>query len=116
MIDEIRDRYRIDLWSYEEFLAFVLMYAAYADNEFVEEELDEIIKRVGFEKEEQARKIINKLSDSERIDLILSFREKYFPTEADHEKLYDDMKSIFQADGRYNQLEKAVLMYLKRIL
>ncbi|MCB0481950.1 MAG: TerB family tellurite resistance protein [Flavobacteriales bacterium] len=116
MINEIKDRYRIDLWSYEDFLAFALMYAALADNELVEDEVDLIVKRVGVEREEMARKIMEKLSDSERIDLILSFREKYFPTKADHEKLFNDMKEIFMADGKYNQLEQFIMMYLRRIL
>ena len=116
MIEEIRDRYRIDLWSYEDFLAFILMYAAYADMELLEEELDLIEQQVGTERMKTAKKVMDKLNDNERIDLILSFREKYFPTKEDHEKLFADMKTIFLADGNYNQLEKMVLMYLKKIL
>lgn len=116
MINEIRDRYRIDLWSYEDFLAFVLMYAAYADNELVQDEIDAMVEKVGKDREENAKKIMDKLSDSERIDLILSFREKFFPTKEDHEKLFADMKTVFLADGKYNQLEQFIMMYLKRIL
>lgn len=116
MLEQVKDKYRIDLWEYQDFLAFVLIYAAYADMEVVEEEIDAIERRVGHEKFVQARRIMDKLNDSERIDLILSFREKYFPTKEDHDKLYSDMKEIFLADGNYNQLEKAILMYLKHIL
>lgn len=116
MLDKVKDQYRVDLWEYQDFLAFVLMYAAYADMEVVQDEIDAIESRVGHDKFVQARKIMDKLNDVERLDLILSFREKYFPSEDDHEKLYADMKEIFLADGKYNQLEHTVLRYLKRIL
>lgn len=116
MIDEIKDRYRIDLWSYEDFLAFVLMYAAYADMELLDEEVELMEERVGHERTVMAKRIMDKLNDNERISVILSFRDKFFPTKEDHDKLFADMKSIFLADGNYNQLEKVVLMYLKKIL
>ena len=116
MIDLVREQYRVDLWSYEDFLAFVLMYAAYADLEVLEEETDLIEQQVGHERTVLAKKIMDKLNDNERIDLIISFREKYFPTDEDHAKLFEDMKRIFLADGNYNQLEKAIMMYLKRLL
>ncbi|MBD81212.1 MAG: hypothetical protein CL840_20000 [Crocinitomicaceae bacterium] len=116
MLAEVRERYNIDNWSYEDFLSFILVYAAYADTEVRQEEIEAIEERVDHAHFLNAKRVIEKLNDSERIDLILSFREKYFPTPEEHQKLFDDMKSIFLADGKFNQLEQIVLMYLRRIL
>ncbi len=115
MLAEVRTKYDIDNWTYEEFLAFLLMYAAYSDYKIVEEELEAIDIAVGKEHEQRAKKIMDKLNDAERIDLILSFEQKYFPNKEDQEKLFGDMRRIFLADGDFHALEKTTLMYLKKL-
>jgi len=74
--------------------------------ELLEEEIELMEERVGHERTIMAKRIMDKLNDNERITLIASFKDKFFPTKEDHDKLFNDMKSIFLADGNYHQLER----------
>ena len=116
MLAEVKELYDIDQWTYEDFLAFVLMYAGYSDNILKPDEQEAIERMVGEGKASMAKKVINKLNDQEQIELILSFKEKYFATKEAQEKMYADMTKIYHSDGVFNQIERIALMYLKKLI
>ncbi|UTW62135.1 TerB family tellurite resistance protein [bacterium SCSIO 12741] len=116
MLQEVKERYKTDEWDYEDFLAFTLMFAAYSDLEVHREELRLMKTMVGEGHFEIVEEILGKLNDYDRIQLLTSFKDKFFPTDDQRDKMLEDMKRIFLADGQLNQIEQIYSIYLKRIL
>lgn len=102
--------------DYNEYLAFLLLYAADIDQQIKEEEKEIILTVVEQSEYKAIKKRFDKLNDYERIELIQSHKEEFISTEIDKEKILNDLKSIFLADDEYLAIEKAIFMYLKRLL
>jgi len=103
-------------WNFKEFSAFLMLHAAHADLKLTTDEKDAILEKVNesaFDKINEEYKSIN---DQERIDLILSYKGLYFPTAARTHELLDLMKKEFLADGDFSQMEKNLMMILKRLM
>ena len=103
-------------WTYNEFLAYLLLYAAHADFEFSKEEKKELFSQVEKKEYKSVQKEFNDKKDYERLQLIQSFKAEFFNNEKSVDKLLDDLKQMFLADGRYNSIERAIFMGLRRIL
>jgi hypothetical protein len=102
-------------WSYEEFHAFVMLYAANADSHITVEEEDQIIPTLPKEQYENVKKFFKKCSDSEALDLILSYRERYFSTPKDRAEIITDMQRIYKADNIFSQIERGVDTLFRKI-
>jgi len=103
-------------WSYNEFLAYLLLYAASADFEITEEEKEVLFSKVNEEEYKHIVKDFNAVNDWDRLQAIISFREQYYNDEAAREKLFKDLKEMFLADEKYTNLERCVFIGLSRIL
>jgi hypothetical protein len=102
-------------WSYEEFHAFVMLYAANADSQITPEEEDQIIPTLSKEQYENVKKSFKKCSDSEALDVILSYRDQYFPTQKDRAEIIADMQRIYKADNIFSQIERGVDTLFRKI-
>lgn len=103
-------------WSYNEFLAFVLVYAANSDQKVVDKELDHLHDKFDVELVSRMQKEFNDLSDSQCVDRLLMYRESYFADQDSLDKLLEDVSAVYHADGKMVSEEKMALMMLKRIL
>lgn len=103
-------------WDFNTFQAFVLIYASHADMEFTDDEKAQIKKSISPKKFEELYAQFNNLTDYQVLELILSYKEKYFSTQAEKEHLLNEMKKLFNADGEYSSLEKELLMFLNKLL
>lgn len=106
----------ISEWTYQEFQAFLLLYAAHSDLKISEEEKSLISSRVDKEKDKDVYKEFGRQNDFERLQTIMSFREKYFNTEADQDKLLNDLQELFMADNKFQATEQAAFWGLKKII
>lgn len=103
-------------WTYKEFLAYLLLYAANADFVVTEEEKEMLFSRIYTQEYEIIHKDFENENDYTRLQTIISFREKYYKDEVSREKLLKDLKDMFLADQKYNSVEKAIFMGLRKIL
>lgn len=103
-------------WSYNDFLAYLLLFAAVADFKITPEEKEFLFSRVDIDNYEHIHKEFDKANDYERLQTIMSFREKYFGTDEQKLGLFNDLKDMFLADDHYPSVEKAIFTGLKRIL
>ena len=103
-------------WSYDEFIAFMLIYIANVDIEFAEEEKALIRSNVGETTFDKMLAIYDSMSDYKAYETILSYKEKYFASEAEKNILFEKMKDLFHADADYNIMEKELLHFLERMM
>ena len=103
-------------WTYNQFLAFLLLYCARADysitdaeKKFIRSKTDNIDLKV-------IRDEFDKLPEYEIIQIILYFKEKYYNTPELRNKMYDDIKELFLADGNYTFNEENLFNAMKGLL
>lgn len=106
----------LEMWTDEQFMAYALTYAAYADNQLRPEEYEAICEQVGTENAERANRLILKLNKTERTELLLRFKDRFFKDEGALEDMLGRMQEIFEADGRFCILEKSSVTFLRNVL
>jgi len=55
-------------------------------------------------------------SDYECIQLIMSYRDRFFATPEDQHGLLEDIKNLFGSDGKYSLLEANTMKMLKKLI
>lgn len=103
-------------WNHDEFVAFLLFYAASADMECTDEEKKMILDSIHQDHLPDIEKEYARLSDFERIEVIQSYRPKYFQNTPQKEELLQGLKKVFSADGEYDMMERSMFLMLQRIL
>jgi hypothetical protein len=103
-------------WSSEEFIAFVLLYAAEADMECTDEERAYIKTGIDDAHLDVVEATYTKLSDFERISVIKSYHPQYFATPEQKSELLKKVEGLFQADGEFDILEHNMYRMLQKIL
>ncbi len=103
-------------WSYNEFLAFLMVYGAQLDTSLPQEELEFIKTRTGIRDIETIKNQVASVSDIEALDIIESYRKKYLNTKEKSDKAREDLEGLLKTESRYAQLEKAVIHLLERII
>lgn len=103
-------------WSYNEFLAYLLLYAANADFEINEEERKLLLSGLNTYDYNKISKAFDKCNDYERLQIIGTYRDLYYPDDESKEKILNDLRNVFLADEEYNSVERAVFMGLRKVL
>lgn len=103
-------------WNREQFIAFLLLYAANIDAEYSPEERDYIQSII----EPQALDIVDRefqsMSDFEHIQVIRAYEGSFYPSPEHKEAILNRVQELFRADGTFSQEESNLLMMLKKIL
>lgn len=103
-------------WSKEDFLAYVLIYAAYANFELNPKERDFILKKVGTEEFEKILRIYKKHSDIEKVETVRLLSEKYCRDLEDRCQIRKELLQLFFADEDFGVLEKNFFLVIKRVM
>ncbi|MFZ1524579.1 MAG: hypothetical protein WAT22_07165 [Saprospiraceae bacterium] len=103
-------------WSYNEFLAFLLIYVANIDIHFAEEEKAMIRSIVGEDTFDKMFAIFDSISDFRAYETILSYKSIYFPNQTEKDSLMEKIKDIFEADFDFNIMEKELLHFLDKMM
>lgn len=103
-------------WTHNEFVGFLMIYAAYCDMEFSEKERAVIRENINEIKLKELEAEYLEMNDIERINTINAYREKYFSTEAEKKMIYSMLESLFQVDGQFSIMEKNLMRMLHKLL
>jgi hypothetical protein len=103
-------------WTYNEFLAFLMVYAAEMNMELSIEELEFIRSRTGIDSITAIKAKVNSVSDAEAIEIVEDYRTRYLETPEQKQKVRHDLEDLLKAQNSHNQLEKVVVHILERII
>jgi len=103
-------------FTYKEFLAYLLLFSAWADLEIQNEEKCTICDKVSNEIYDKVKKTFENSNDYQRLQIIISYRDEYYNNDQAAEKIINDVKDIFLADHKFSSTEQAIFNGLKRIL
>ena len=105
-----------DNWTYAEFHAFIMLYAANTDGHITLEEENLIMPTLAQDEYARIKTIFMGCDDSVALNLILSYKDKYCGTQAEKDKILADMLAIYQDDEAYDQIERGVYHLFERML
>lgn len=103
-------------FSYEDFLAYSLIYAAYADSDMMDEERDVIIAKVNSDEYDKMMAVFQAHNDMERINTFTALVSRFCTDDATKEKLYADMNQVFMADNHLDIEETNFLRLIKHLI
>jgi hypothetical protein len=106
----------LDHWTYAEFKAFLLLYAAYSDLTIKPEEAERLIEKTGYTAYKEVLPVFRAQSDYERLQTILYFKPKYFAGKAEATKIISEIQAMYQLDNEFSQTEQGMLLMLRKIL
>ena len=105
-----------DNWTYAEYHAFVMLYAANTDGRITLDEECLISPTLTAEEYTKIKSIFMACDDADALDIIFSYKDEYCRTQADKEKIIADMQEICQANPDFGQIKHEVLHLFERIL
>ena len=103
-------------WNYDEFLCFILLYAANVNEQFTDEEKSCIVGNVGNDTYDKMYEIFDKMSDFEALEKIMACKGIHYPTTDRRQEVFDKLKEIFNADNDYDIVEKEIFHFLENLL
>jgi lipopolysaccharide export system protein LptC len=103
-------------WNYDEFKAYVLLEASHGDMVFSQDEQEVITKELSKDTYKKIYDEFSKDADYERIQKIIDAAKFHCDTADKKMELIDNVKGIFESDGVFDQMEKNLLMFLKKLL
>lgn len=103
-------------WNKQELSAYVLLYCANANFSKAEEETDMIRSKVDPDRYKSIHKEFNNDNDYQSISKIKVAVDRLGYSEAQIDGLIDEIKTLFLADGTFDQSEKTLFFGLKKLL
>ena len=103
------------LWTYNEFKAYVLIYAAESNQVITEEEKDFIEDQFDSLIIKAMKKEFDNDNDYERIQKIMAFIEQNNLGKKDLDSLLNEVKSVYLSDGKFDVSEQAVFQGLEKL-
>lgn len=103
-------------WNFNEFLAFLLLYASHADINFSEDERLLIKEKVSVKVFDEMYYEFNQHTDFQALEIIMNYKEVYFATKKEKDNLLSEMQKLFNVDGEFSTLEKELLMFLDKLM
>jgi len=99
-----------------EFMTFILIYAAHVDLEFKAVEKKFIIDRFGQDCFAKMNELFDQGNDYENIEWIKEHKEEFIKTDDDKKTLVASMVRLFSADGEFDLLERNMAAMINRLL
>lgn len=103
-------------WGYDDFIYFILIYAAFADMKISEEEENLIKFKTGDEKFHELKHMYENNTDFDNFMVLHEFKDQYIKNDVDLEKALTEIRNIFYADGEFSEGEKNVEIAVRTIL
>ena len=103
------------LWTYNEFKAYVLIYAAESNQVITEEEKDFIEDQFDSLIIKAMKKEFDNDNDYERIQKIMAFIEQNNLGRKDLDSLLNEVKSVYLSDGKFDVTEQTVFQALEKL-
>jgi len=103
-------------WSKEEFIAYLLLYAARAHYLETSQEKEIIHSKLIQESYKKIFRELEKDNDFQSLEKILSNVKKYNYTKSNVDLLIREIKMLFLMDGDCSAMERSMFVGLKRLL
>jgi replicative superfamily II helicase len=100
-------------YSFQDFIAYLMIFAANSDLEFTDDEKEYIIKKVGRFEYEKMLTLFESHNDYESIEFILELKKVYVDEEG-HDDMMSLLKKVFFTDNEFSTLEQGVFLALQR--
>ena len=102
-------------WTKNEFIAYLLIYAAQANQIETKEEKEFIESRFDLKMLKNIYKEINSDNDYTRIQKVMVYTYQNNYLSQDLDDLLHEIKELLLCDGRFDATEQALYYYLKKI-
>jgi len=106
----------LDHWTSKEYLTFVLLHIASADEEVSMHELYHLASRQGPDRVVGMRAYLETLDEKQRLKLIARNRDRFYPGAFGRSSLISEIVELCHADGDFSKIEKDVLAKLETII
>ena len=103
-------------WSYNHFVAFLLLYGAYADLEYSSREKKLILHHVGKDVLDDVEPQFDVMSEYEQLSLLNHLSKKYITSSQDRQKVKTLLRELWQSDGEVTFLESNLGAFLDKFL
>ncbi len=103
-------------WTYNEFLAFVLVYAAGVDCDLSDEQLEFIRSRTKVSDIAKITTVVDELNDVAALDVIEDYRKKYLDSPEKEEQARVDLENLLKTPGEHSQIEKVGIHMIEKII
>ena len=105
-----------DNWRPKDFLAFLLLHMAYADNDLSKSEMYHMAGKLGAESVVSMRTYVESLTPEKRLKIIGKKRKEFYPSEYGKQTLLTHIHELCLADGEFSDSEKEILQQVEKIL
>lgn len=103
-------------WTKDEFVAYILLFAANSNHIESNHERNIIISKVDMKTFQKIHEEFDKDNDYQSIQKIINGLETHHYSKDDLNQLFIDIKVLFLSDGEYDIMEQNMMLYLKKIL
>ena len=102
-------------WSYDQFKAYLLIFAAESNQVITIEEKDYIEAQFDSLLIKTVQKEINKDNDFQRIQKIMAYIEQNNLSKTDLDGLLKEIHTVYQSDGEFDSVEQGVFQFLEKL-
>lgn len=102
--------------SYNQFLALLLIYCSNADYKLEKKEKNYIHGKVSHSDYRKIYDYYEGASDYDVIQTIMKYKEKYFSSDEEKNKLFSEMKDLFLSDNEFSHIEEHIYNALTAFL
>ena len=102
-------------WSYDQFKAYLLIFAAESNQVITKEEKDYIEAQFDSLLIKTVQKEINKDNDFQRIQKIMAYIEQNNLSKTDLDELLKEIHTIYQSDGKFDSVEQGIFQFLEKL-
>jgi len=102
-------------WSYDQFKAYLLIFAAESNQVITTEEKDYIEAQFDSLLIKTVQKEINKDNDFQRIQKIMAYIEQNNLSKTDLDELLKEIHTIYQSDGKFDSVEQGIFQFLEKL-
>lgn len=103
-------------WRPIDYLTFVMLYIAEADNFIAPEEMELMVAKLGVDRVIGMRKMAADMPKKEQRMWIKKLRNKYYPGQFGKQTILENIAELTNADGIVNDEEHAAMADLKALL
>jgi hypothetical protein len=102
--------------TYNEFLAFVMVYGAQINLNLSAEELAFIKTKTGINNIDSIKQKVDDVNDIGAIEIIDTHRKIYLTTPEKEAKMRKDLEEMLQSSGEHSQLESVAVHILEKLI
>ena len=103
-------------WTYNEFLAFLLVYGAQMTTTITLEEKAFIQARTGISDIDKIVKQLDDMSDIEAIEVIGDYRQRFLHAEDTKQKVRQDLEDLLKTNDKPSQFDHVIIHIIEKLV